>query len=897
MQFCSQCGGPVDGNAASCSHCGTPRGAGAVAAATDDGTAAFEVPSFAAAAPSTGPLADTGPFAPDDRYTPPADWDPPTGHAPGTPSASHPEVPLNPDADRRPSRYDPYTGEPIYDDPNGDATGLVASPAAPAQSNGNGAFGYDPLANMDATGVIPAAEPYAAPPPVAAAPPPPPPPPAHVPEVIQAPAHVQEQLHQDFHAAEPGEELNTRPEIMEILCRVLGDRYAFMGEIGAGGMSIVYKLEDTVLQTQVAVKVLYPELAINPEVANRFKNEAVITAKLTGNPYIIKVYDYGYKERIHYIITMFLSGRSLRDEMKHRFSENRKFEWREAAEIMIKVGKALESVHARDVVHRDIKPGNIIFENGQPILIDFGIAKIPQKDQGKEWQVMTQAGMSLGTPHYISPEEAQGLGSTTKSDIYSLGVVFYEMVTGRVPFDGESAQAIMIDHVTKEPDDPTIYNSSLPSHIGQVVLKLLRKDPNQRLSASEMVLTLEEIAGINQRGSSASAQSVDVGDGGGGHSHGGKSSATVMTKNVLKSKKGSGKKASFSPMTAVLLVLALVGVTYALAPQLFTGPAPAQATVEGGGDAPPVDTMTADMDKLYDMAGLDLQKGLYKKSLSEYEKVYLWNPSWREVAPRYQAVDDFLEGKKAYLSGRSRTSFEKAIQYFDKANKALGGKFPMAEEYKIAAQHMSDAIGGEQNAESAESKIASAPNADMKKQYQTDVVSSLWEAQRSYEKVTEQISYEAGAYLSRLAVLEKYLSKVMGVDESQVQRAKDAMRATIDEAMGGLEDDKENLLAIYDWAEYIEAQIFNNPTKAAQIKTDADRIRQEWEAAGRPGPDEDDVALEGTKAAAEEDAPVASPAEEAPAEPAAGTTPTTEPAADPAAGGAQPATPATGGTG
>ncbi|HYE78750.1 MAG TPA: serine/threonine-protein kinase, partial [bacterium] len=492
-------------------------------------------------------------------------------------------------------------------------------------------------------------------------------------------------------------------------------------------------------------------MAINPEVANRFKNEAVITAKLTGNPYIIKVYDYGYKERIHYIITMFLSGRSLRDEMKYRFTQNQKFDWREAAEIMVKVGKALESVHAREVVHRDIKPGNIIFENGQPILIDFGIAKIPQKEQGKEWQVMTQAGMSLGTPHYISPEEAQGLGSTPKSDIYSLGVVFYEMVTGRVPFDGESAQAIMIDHVTKEPDDPTIYNSSLPSHIAQVVLKLLRKDPNQRLSASEMVATLEELLGIGQRGSSASAQSVAAPDAGtgGGHAH------TVMTKNVLKTKV-PGKQSGVSPLTLVLILLIAGGAAYALMPSQQA--APVQEETDNGGATDP---LTDEMSRLYDVAGLDLQKGLYKKAESEYEKVYLWNPTWREVSIRYQAVQDFLEGKKAYLSGRSRTSFEKAIQYFDKANKALNGKFPMASEYKAAAQHMSDAIGAEQAAEAAENKMPSAPNAQMKAQYHDQMLEALWDSQRSYEKVTEQIPYEAGAYLSRLAVLEKYLAKVL----------------------------------------------------------------------------------------------------------------------------------------
>lgn len=822
MQFCNQCGGPIDGDPAQCPNCGAARHASAVTATTGEAeeTSFFAPPSFG----GPGETSST-PLAPDSRYDQPTTPDygvPTNGSTPG-------------------GGFDPYTGQPL---------------TAPAP----------PSAYVSEDTVADAAPAYAPPPSYEA--PSPAPQPAYVPPAAQQPPES------GFQAA-IDEGQNARPEIKEIIVRVLGERYKFVREIGAGGMSIVYLMEDTILQTPVAVKVLYPELAINPEVANRFKNEAVITAKLTGNPHIIKVYDYGYKERIHYIITMYLSGHSLRDEMKNRFTRNEKFDWREAAEVMIAVGKALESVHAKNVVHRDIKPGNIIFENGSPVLIDFGIAKIPQEQQGREWLVTTQAGMSLGTPHYISPEEAQGLGSTPKSDIYSLGVVFYEMVAGRVPFDGESAQQIMIDHVTKEPEDPTIYNSNLPSHIAQIVLKLLRKDPNQRLSATELVQNLEAQLGISSRGSSAASEAI-----GSGGSRGAASSsaavegATIMTKKVMKGKKLPAKSGAASggegitPLSVILMLGILGGGGYYLYPMLF----PPKAVV-----APPTevrvettDPLENQMSALYDEAVVDVGERNYKTALAKFKKVYAWNSSWRSVEPAYQATKDFIEGKDKYLSGRARTSFEQAATYFDKAEKgwssAFNNKpFPFADEYKIASQHMFNAIAAEEAAAKA--------SGDAK-------TKALWEAQLAYEQVANKIPWEASAYIGRLDALLKYRNAMIASKNAAgEEKAVAQIQATIDEALTGLEDDKEHLLLIYEvWAVPIYGQALKDTKKAEEYAATAKQIRAEWEAAGKPGPDSEDTAEAEAVDALKSPAPAAvpDPAANSPAPAEGGTTPVTK---------------------
>ncbi|MEO7994020.1 MAG: serine/threonine-protein kinase [bacterium] len=790
MQFCNQCGGPIEGNPAQCPTCGTARGG--VATDAPDSTAVFDLP----------PAADS--------YAAP-----PPANGYGAPAADPPT-----------NRFDPYTGQPIAD------------PAPPSYGGG-----FDPSANLEDTGAMGAPIPppaYAAPEPAYAPPPqpayaPPPPPP----QVVVPPPHVDQNPQAEFHPAAEGQD--TRPEIHEIIARILGERYKFHGEIGAGGMSIVYRLYDNILQTDVAVKVLYPELAINPEVANRFKNEAVITAKLTGNPHIIKVYDYGYKERVHYIITQYLSGKSLRDEMKDRFSRNEKFDWREASEIMVAVGKALESVHQKNVVHRDIKPGNIIVENGKPVLIDFGIAKIPQEQQGREWLVTTQAGMSLGTPHYISPEEAQGLGSNPKSDMYSLGVMFYEMVTGRVPFDGESAQQIMIDHVTKEPDDPTLYNSALPAHVAQIILKMLRKDPQQRIGATELVQHLEAELGINSRGSSASAEAVSTGGNrGGGNSGGSRASggnsgggATVIGKGVIKGKPMPGAKPQSSPVLIVVIVLALIGVGWAGWPMLFPPPpapkgADPNALVVDPND--PAAVKTQKMDELYDKSLEKIAEGDYDGGLEDLDTVYKWNSKWRSVTPAYEAVRDFTEGKKAYQSGRNRETFENAKRDFEKSNqtwtKSFGRPFPKAGDYAEASSHQSDAIGAEEEAKKAKAEIPDDP-----KKAPDRMRAAYWAAQKTYERVTELLPWEAGAYYSRLSILIEYWLWTLDVkDTVNQQKCEDAMLTTIDTAKEGLHDQKEFLAKLYTNFIYkIQRSVFQDDEAAQEALEEGERLQREYD--------------------------------------------------------------------
>jgi len=259
--------------------------------------------------------------------------------------------------------------------------------------------------------------------------------------------------------------------------RVLGNRYEITKAIARGGMARVYLARDRSLDRPVAVKELVPEFAADESFVERFRREAQAAANLT-HPNIVGVYDWGTQDNTYFIIMEYVDGpvlsKVLRDEGP--------LHPRRAAELASEVAAALGFAHSRGVVHRDVKPGNVILTAaGQAKVTDFGIARAMSAPE----ENLTQAGSVMGTATYFSPEQAQGLAVDQRSDLYSLGVVLFEMVTGRTPFTGETPLAIAYKHVQDQPPAPSTLVSGLPTGLEAVIMKLLRKRPEDRYSNAE----------------------------------------------------------------------------------------------------------------------------------------------------------------------------------------------------------------------------------------------------------------------------------------------------------------------------------------------------------------------------------------------------------------------------
>jgi len=255
--------------------------------------------------------------------------------------------------------------------------------------------------------------------------------------------------------------------------------YEFKHPLGQGGMATVYLAKHLGLERDVAIKVMAPSLAADPTFTERFLREARIVAQLS-HPGVIAVYDVGVDAGHHFISMEFHSGKDL----KHRLRDGISVE--DSVEIISDVAKALEFAHKKGFIHRDVKPDNILFsETGQPILTDFGIAKATDSDVQ-----MTKAGTLMGTPRYMSPEQAQGKGVDHRSDIYSLGCIFYEMLTGLPPYDADESIAITIKHIT----DP-IPSLKAPLDVYQHIIdKILAKAPQKRYqNASDFSRELKAI--------------------------------------------------------------------------------------------------------------------------------------------------------------------------------------------------------------------------------------------------------------------------------------------------------------------------------------------------------------------------------------------------------------------
>ncbi|HEX3030582.1 MAG TPA: Stk1 family PASTA domain-containing Ser/Thr kinase [Clostridia bacterium] len=252
--------------------------------------------------------------------------------------------------------------------------------------------------------------------------------------------------------------------------QILGNRYELVEKIGGGGMALVYKAKCQLLNRFVAVKILRPEFTNDEEFVKRFKIEAQSAASLS-HPNIVSIYDVGYEGNLHYIVMEYIDGITL----KEYITERGVLKWKEAVDITIQIASAIEHAHRNHIVHRDIKPHNIIITKEHIAKVtDFGIARAVSSS------TITMVGSTIGSVHYFSPEQARGGYTDEKSDLYSIGIVLYEMVTGRVPFDGETPVAIALKHIQVEPQAPIEINPGIPQGINDIILKAIKKEQNKR---------------------------------------------------------------------------------------------------------------------------------------------------------------------------------------------------------------------------------------------------------------------------------------------------------------------------------------------------------------------------------------------------------------------------------
>lgn len=260
--------------------------------------------------------------------------------------------------------------------------------------------------------------------------------------------------------------------------KILGNRYELLEKVGGGGMALVYKAHCRLLNRYVAVKILRPEFTNDEEFVKRFLIEAQSVARLS-HPNIVPIYDVGNENGMHYIVMEYVQGTTLKELI------NRKgvLKWSDAVNISIQICSAIEHAHRNHIVHRDIKPQNIIITNdGIAKVTDFGIARAVSTS------TITMTGNTVGSVHYFSPEQARGGYIGEKSDIYSMGICLYEMITGRLPFDGESPVAVALKHIQEQPVQPIDINSAIPKALNDLVMKAIRKDQDSRYQTATAML-------------------------------------------------------------------------------------------------------------------------------------------------------------------------------------------------------------------------------------------------------------------------------------------------------------------------------------------------------------------------------------------------------------------------
>jgi serine/threonine protein kinase len=270
----------------------------------------------------------------------------------------------------------------------------------------------------------------------------------------------------------------------------LNGRYLIEEILGQGGMSAVYKATDPNLRRVVAVKMIHSHLSDNADFVRRFEEEAKAVAQLR-HPNIIQVYDFNHHEDNYFMVLEFVPGETFQDHLKRLNASGRRLSITKAIEYMIEICEAVDYAHQRGMIHRDIKPANLMLSvTGQAILMDFGIAKIVGGTQH------TATGAVVGTAMYMSPEQIKGEHPDRRSDIYSLGITLFEMVSGRPPFEADSAMTLMMMHVNDPVPNPRDLNPEVPDDLVAVINKALAKNPNDRYqTAAQMAAALKNVLG------------------------------------------------------------------------------------------------------------------------------------------------------------------------------------------------------------------------------------------------------------------------------------------------------------------------------------------------------------------------------------------------------------------
>ena len=256
----------------------------------------------------------------------------------------------------------------------------------------------------------------------------------------------------------------------ELMGVTLNDRYNILEKIGTGGMALVYKAHDNVLDRNVAIKMLRDNYDSESSIVSNFIKEARSSASLV-HPNVVSVYDVSEHEGYNYMVMELVDGKTLKDYIK----KNQRLPWQEACNYTIQIGQGIQAAHERNIVHRDIKPQNIIMDHSGTLKVtDFGIAKAVEGDKA------IAGGTAMGSVHYISPEQARGGFTDFRSDIYSLGVVLYEMLAGRVPFDGDDPVSVALMHIEEDAVNVKCVNMDVPSDLAYVTMKAMNREPGKR---------------------------------------------------------------------------------------------------------------------------------------------------------------------------------------------------------------------------------------------------------------------------------------------------------------------------------------------------------------------------------------------------------------------------------
>lgn len=269
---------------------------------------------------------------------------------------------------------------------------------------------------------------------------------------------------------------------------VLNGRYRIEEPLGQGGMSAVYRATDPNLRRTVAIKLIHSHLATDLEFVRRFEEEAAAVARLR-HPNIIQVFDFHHDGDTYYMVLEYLPGQTLLEKLERANQQGQLLSLAETRDIMIPLCEAVAYAHQQGMIHRDLKPANVMINpQGQPVLMDFGIAKIVGGES------MTATGGIIGTVAYLSPEQIRGVQPDHRADLYALGIILYQMITGRLPFQGENTAATMMQHLNNPVPDVRQFNRNTPPVLINIIQKALAKEVSQRYqSAEEMVFALRQI--------------------------------------------------------------------------------------------------------------------------------------------------------------------------------------------------------------------------------------------------------------------------------------------------------------------------------------------------------------------------------------------------------------------